>query len=141
MMLSPGKIDNSLWISVFAAGLTARLRGFPLKGSRMKVPEGYSGVVLKEAQAVEAGDGGRVVRGVARFDTFTFWNWDRQPSRSDKYQQALDWLEVASVVSGDQIGLWCVWVWVCVEGGGAIFPIDQRLLCPGVWKEIYMQLG
>lgn len=103
---------------MFAAGLTARLRGFPLKGSRMKVPEGYSGVVLKEAQAVEAGDGGRVVRGVARFDTFTFWNWDRQPSRSDKYQQALDWLEVASVVSGGQIGLWCVW-----RGREPYFPL------------------
>lgn len=85
---------------VFATGLDGRLRGYPLKGSEMKVPEGYTGVVLKDAQAVGEGEGRRMMRGVARFDTFTYWNWDRQPSRSDKYQQALDWLEVADVVSG-----------------------------------------
>ncbi|KAG0712120.1 Ribonuclease H2 subunit C [Chionoecetes opilio] len=81
-------------------GLDGRLRGRPLKGKQMKAPDGYTGLVLKEAQrSVGQGDQ-QVMKGVALFDSFTFWNYDRQPSRSDKFQQSLDWLEVASVVSG-----------------------------------------
>lgn len=66
----------------------------------MNVPEGYTGLVLREAQPSVEPEGGKVMKGLALFDQFTYWNWDRQPSRSDKYQQALDWLEVANVIQG-----------------------------------------
>ncbi|KAK8407802.1 hypothetical protein O3P69_002382 [Scylla paramamosain] len=82
------------------AGMDGRLRGHPLNGEKMSVPKGYTGVVLREAQMSVAAEGGQVMKGLALFDNFTYWNWDRQPSRSDKYQQALDWLEVASVIHG-----------------------------------------
>lgn len=81
------------------SGLDGRLRGRPLKGNKMKTPKGYTGLVLRETQLSVGEEGGQVMKGLALFDQFTYWNWDRQPSRSDKYQQALDWLEVSSVVS------------------------------------------
>ena len=85
---------------MFAAGMEAKLRGHPLNGEKMSVPKGYTGVVLREAQMSVAAEGSQVMKGLALFDNFTYWNWDRQPSCSDKYQQAMNWLEVANVVSG-----------------------------------------
>ncbi|KAA0201963.1 hypothetical protein HAZT_HAZT003921 [Hyalella azteca] len=93
--------------------LTSSFRGYPLCGKQMKVPDNFVGVVMKESKSVEPenanvsnGEASDVVeptiknlKGVCAFDQFTYWNWDRQPGHADKYQQALDWLELSLEVS------------------------------------------
>ncbi|XP_042226890.1 ribonuclease H2 subunit C-like [Homarus americanus] len=81
-------------------GLKGMFRGYPLRGCVAKVPEGYKGVVLKETRPTLSADEDRTMRGVCQFKSFTFWNWDREPSRGDRYQQAMDWIDVANAIHG-----------------------------------------
>ncbi|XP_071541168.1 ribonuclease H2 subunit C [Panulirus ornatus] len=83
-------------------GLTGTYRGYPFIGKEMKVPDGYTGVILKETRPNLNSDEDRTMRGVCQFQAFTFWNWDREPSRGDKYQQAMDWAEIATVIHGSE---------------------------------------
>lgn len=83
-------------------GMKGTFRGYPLEGSVMQLPEGYTGVVLKETRPNLNSDEDRTMRGVCQFKTFTFWNWDREPSRGDRYQQAMDWVDIASVIHGTE---------------------------------------
>lgn len=34
----------------------------------------------------------------SRFDSFSYWNWNKIPSRSDPLISALDWLDVTQAV-------------------------------------------
>ncbi|CAL1293607.1 unnamed protein product [Larinioides sclopetarius] len=77
--------------------LTCSLRGHPLKGQKVKVPDGYVGVVLKENKKF-ASDDKRDLKKVATFKDFTSWNWDIVPSSDDKLMKALQWIDVASVL-------------------------------------------
>lgn len=97
--------------------LSATFRGFPFTGEESKVPEGFTGFVLRETKSfsgeageMKAGDCDedsanqestkKTLKGVCKFDKFTYWNWDREPSQADKYKQALNWLEIADVIHG-----------------------------------------
>lgn len=82
--------------------LNGMFRGYPLTGSVMPVPEGYTGVVLKETRPGLNSDAARTVKGICQFKEFTFWNWDRKPSRGDKYQQAMDWAEISELIHDDK---------------------------------------
>lgn len=72
--------------------LTNALRGYPLLGKRETLPKGYKGVVLQETDP-HLED--RQLRLTGTFQEFTYWNYDKVPSKSDGYQQALLMLEVA----------------------------------------------
>lgn len=75
------------------------MRGYPLSGCVIDVPKGYTGIVLKETRPTLNSEESRTMRVISQFKQFTYWNWDREPSRGDKYQQAMDWAEIADVVS------------------------------------------
>lgn len=59
--------------------------------------QGYAGLILRESKHLESVQ--RTLKPTVKFDKFTYWNWDRQPSAADKYQQALNWIDISSVVS------------------------------------------
>ncbi|XP_068210290.1 ribonuclease H2 subunit C [Palaemon carinicauda] len=73
-------------------------RGYPLVGKVLPTPEGYTGVVLKETRPGLNSDESRTLKATCQFSKFIFWNWDRVPSRGDKYQQAVDWADIADLI-------------------------------------------
>ncbi|KAK7071302.1 Ribonuclease H2 subunit C [Halocaridina rubra] len=78
--------------------LHGMFRGYPLTGAVMAVPEGYTGVVLKETRPGLKSDEERTMKSICKFNEITFWNWDRKASRGDEYQQAMDWTSIADVI-------------------------------------------
>lgn len=34
-----------------------------------------------------------------KFNSLTYWNWDKVPSKNDAIYQALDWIDIANAVS------------------------------------------
>lgn len=88
-----------MYLFFFFPVLKGTLRGYPLSGCVMDVPKGYTGIVLKETRPTLNSEESRTMRVISQFKQFTYWNWDRDPSRGDKYQQAMDWAEIADVVS------------------------------------------
>ena len=81
--------------------LTNSLRGYPLEGRKLPLPEGYTGLVV-EGGKTSLTSQDRDVRATASFKEMTYWNYDRKPSENDAYQQAMQWLEVAKVLHEDQ---------------------------------------
>lgn len=75
--------------------LTNSLRGYPLIGRRESVPNGYKGIVLQETDPNLTD---RQLRLTGTFDEFTYWNYDKVPSKGDGYQQAVNMLQVAEAV-------------------------------------------
>ncbi|KAH8369528.1 hypothetical protein KR093_000031 [Drosophila rubida] len=76
--------------------LTNALRGYPLLGQQESVPKGYKGLVLQETDPNQAE---RQLRLTGTFQNFTYWNYDKVPSKSDGYQQALVMLDVAEALA------------------------------------------
>ncbi|EDW02113.1 uncharacterized protein LOC6559512 [Drosophila grimshawi] len=76
--------------------LTNALRGYPLLGKREAVPKGYKGVVLQETDPHQAQ---RQLRLTGTFEEFTYWNYDKVPSKGDGYQQAMTMLQVAEALA------------------------------------------
>ncbi|XP_016994606.2 ribonuclease H2 subunit C [Drosophila takahashii] len=86
--------------SEFGQGiLTNALRGYPLMGEQLKVPEGYRGVVLQETEKPISEASDRQLRLTGVFEEFTYWNYDKVPSNGDAYRQALLQAEVAQALS------------------------------------------
>ena len=80
--------------------LSNSLRGFPLDGKTMKLPEGFTGLV------VESGKTGltkqnKSARVSSSFKEMRVWNYDKVPRDSDSWQQALNWTKVAHVLHSD----------------------------------------
>ncbi|KAG8193090.1 hypothetical protein JTE90_017841 [Oedothorax gibbosus] len=78
--------------------LQCSLRGRPLCGQKVKVPNDYIGVILKDNKNVSLSEGEKDLKAVATFDEFTAWNWDLVPSANDKLVRALEWIEVANAL-------------------------------------------
>ncbi|EDW09928.1 uncharacterized protein LOC6580129 [Drosophila mojavensis] len=76
--------------------LTNSLRGYPLVGKRESVPKGLKGVVLQETDPHQEQ---RQLRLTGTFEEFTYWNYDKVPSKGDAYQQALILLDVADALA------------------------------------------
>uniref|UniRef100_A0A1E1WYR4 Putative ribonuclease h2 non-catalytic subunit n=1 Tax=Amblyomma aureolatum TaxID=187763 RepID=A0A1E1WYR4_9ACAR len=73
----------------------SRLRGRPLRGRQVALPEGYSGIVARSA-ATESGDTKELyVSG--RFEKMTAWNWS-SPMTEEKYRQMNEWIAVAQAL-------------------------------------------
>ncbi|XP_017148572.1 uncharacterized protein LOC108159626 [Drosophila miranda] len=79
--------------------LTNALRGYPLVGERMKVPEGYKGLVLQETEKPLSESADRQLRLTGVFDEFTYWNYDKVPSNGDPFRQAMLMADVAKALS------------------------------------------
>lgn len=79
--------------------LSNALRGYPLQGEVLKVPESYRGLVLQETRKPLDEEADRTLRIKGTFEELTYWNYDKIPSLSDGYKQALQLLNLAEVVS------------------------------------------
>ncbi|KAH8402222.1 hypothetical protein KR009_010493 [Drosophila setifemur] len=75
------------------------LRGYPLIGERLKVPEGFKGLVLQETDKPLSEFADRQLRLTGVFEEFTYWNYDKVPSNGDPYRQALLMADVAEALS------------------------------------------
>lgn len=75
------------------------LRGYPIKGIEMKLPENLQGVVLRESEKLQIDGAERELRFGGKFNQFTYWNYDKNPSENDAYKKALHWLKVSEAVS------------------------------------------
>ena len=73
-------------------------RGYPLQGQKIPVPEGYTGLVLTETKKPLTENEPKNLSITKKFDSFTYWNWDYNPSTNDPAQLALDWLDISKVV-------------------------------------------
>lgn len=88
--------DKTLW--------HASLRGKPLTGVQLDIPDGYVGMLchsVSQNGGCETDLGNPVVDLVADGDTteqFMYWNWDRVPTRNDPLLAALDWLLVSDAI-------------------------------------------
>lgn len=75
------------------------LRGYPIKGIETKLPENLQGVVLRESEKLQIDGAERELRFGGKFDQFTYWNYDKNPSENDAYKKALHWFKVSDAVS------------------------------------------
>lgn len=75
------------------------LRGYPLKGIEIELPENLQGVVLRESEKLQIDGAERNLTFGGKFDKFTYWNYDKNPSENDSYRKALHWMKVADAVS------------------------------------------
>ncbi|XP_076176414.1 ribonuclease H2 subunit C isoform X2 [Ptiloglossa arizonensis] len=62
------KIDDEHYNSSF--------RGYPLQGKKITIPSGYKGT----------------------FSYFTYWNYDKLPSKNDALVAAIDWIDIAEAL-------------------------------------------
>ena len=60
-------------------------------------------VVLKELAKPFNEDDERCFRATHKVEEYTHWNLDLEPSSNDKAHQARQWLEIATVVSGNTV--------------------------------------
>ncbi|XP_014671326.1 PREDICTED: ribonuclease H2 subunit C-like [Priapulus caudatus] len=106
--LMPCKIDHDGKCNV-AAYFThtinhneASFRGRPLRGQDVRLPNGYTGICLREATPVYAeGSEDKVHRRfhiTGEFSQFTYWNLDKETTDDDAVIKALNWVELASVI-------------------------------------------
>lgn len=78
---------------------TNALRGYPLKGVDVKLPEGLQGIVFHEQEKLQIEGADRELKFGGKFNEFTYWNYDKNPSENDTYKKALHWLAVSEAVS------------------------------------------
>jgi len=88
--------ETALWHS--------SLRGKPLTGVKLTMPDGYVGVlcvgdaddncrnVVDDSTSVAKSISGEVTQQVM------YWNWDRIPTREDPLLSALDWVRVSEAI-------------------------------------------
>ncbi len=89
------------------AGLEATLRGRPLDGEALRLPDGHEAVVM---QAVGGGgisedgheDSQRSYRAVKKTTEITYWNYDKAPSDDDQFKKALHWMKLAKVMHEEE---------------------------------------
>lgn len=78
--------------------LSNSLRGRPINGRKMSVPEGWQGVVYVERRRPLNDETDRVLQQKTTFNDFTYWNYDKTPSRNDSFAQAIQWLKISDVL-------------------------------------------
>lgn len=87
--------DTNLISLVF----TNALRGYPLRGVKFSVPEGYQGVIFNENKKPLNEEAERNLKATGTFKSFTYWNYDKIPSRNDALAKVVDWMDISDVVS------------------------------------------
>ncbi|XP_053622923.1 ribonuclease H2 subunit C [Plodia interpunctella] len=81
--------------------LTATFRGRLLNGTKMSLPQGYEAIVVTETKRPLAENADRRFQVAGGFKELTYWNWDKVPSRNDNLVKALDWMDIAEAIHGD----------------------------------------
>lgn len=97
-----GKAEVSLYFDNYTtedAGVgTNALRGFPLKGCALRLPEGKLGVIFKESRQPMTEKSDRVLKYGGQFKEMTYWNYDLNPSDNDGLRKTFNSLEVLKAV-------------------------------------------
>ncbi|XP_072746367.1 ribonuclease H2 subunit C [Anoplolepis gracilipes] len=73
-------------------------RGYPLQGKKVIVPAGYKGMTFMENKKTGAENKIRNLYCTGTFSQFTYWNYDRIPSKNDPLVAALDWIDIAEAL-------------------------------------------
>ncbi|XP_011304801.1 ribonuclease H2 subunit C [Fopius arisanus] len=76
----------------------ASFRGHPLQGRILTVPEGYKGLIFYEQKKPANPADDRKFVSTGGFSKFTYWNFDKLPSKNDAIVSALDWIDIAEAV-------------------------------------------
>ncbi|CRK89229.1 CLUMA_CG002988, isoform A [Clunio marinus] len=85
-------IENGLQINA--------LRGYPLKGIEIDLPDNMQGLVLRENEKLQM-NAERELKFGGKFDKFTYWNYDKNPSENDSYRKAMHWLKVSEALHSE----------------------------------------
>ncbi|XP_032681238.1 ribonuclease H2 subunit C [Odontomachus brunneus] len=73
-------------------------RGYPLQGKKVTVPAGYKGMTFVENKKTDTEGKNRNLYCTGTFSQFTYWNYDRIPSKNDALSAALDWIDIADAL-------------------------------------------
>lgn len=73
--------------------LQASFRGRPLRGHEVRVPGGFTGLVLRAKEGASQ----QTFEPTGSFKTLISWKWDQDPD-SDSLSEAFDWTEVSAAV-------------------------------------------
>ncbi|XP_076677109.1 ribonuclease H2 subunit C [Andrena cerasifolii] len=84
------KIDDENYNSSF--------RGYPLQGKKITIPSGYKGITFLERKKPEVENVERNLYSTGTFSSFTYWNYDKLPSKNDALAAALDWIDIAEAL-------------------------------------------
>ncbi|XP_014259638.1 uncharacterized protein LOC106672604 [Cimex lectularius] len=74
--------------------LTASFRGYPLSGTRLELSEGYKGFIFNDSKDPKPSS----YSCVGQFKNFTYWNWDKPPSKNDPVIATMDWLTLSGAI-------------------------------------------
>ncbi|KYN15333.1 Ribonuclease H2 subunit C [Trachymyrmex cornetzi] len=74
-------------------------RGYPLQGKKITVPAGFRGMMFMENKKTEIENKDRNLYCTGTFSQLMYWNYDKIPSKNDAFVAALDWVDIAKVVS------------------------------------------
>lgn len=83
---------------IYILVLKNSLRGYPLQGCKKSIPSGLKGIVLTESKKLTTENTDRDLQLSGHFDEFTYWNYDKIPSKNDPYEKAHQWMEISDTV-------------------------------------------
>ena len=69
-----------------------------MEGKKISVPKGYTGVTFFEYKKPDTEGAERNIYATGKFSEFTYWNYDKIPTKNDAFISALDWIEIAEAV-------------------------------------------
>uniref|UniRef100_A0A0K2TH36 Uncharacterized protein n=1 Tax=Lepeophtheirus salmonis TaxID=72036 RepID=A0A0K2TH36_LEPSM len=80
--------------------LTNTLRGYPLNGKIFQIPEGYSGLIVKDGcRKTLSVKEDKEVRTIGEIDSFYYWNYDKNVNaQDDGLRMAMEWLPIAKAL-------------------------------------------
>ncbi|XP_076376008.1 ribonuclease H2 subunit C [Megalopta genalis] len=84
------KVDDNHYNSSF--------RGYPLQGTKITIPSGYKGITFLEHKKPEVENVERNLYSTGTFTHFTYWNYDKLPSKNDALAAAIDWIDIAEAL-------------------------------------------
>ncbi|XP_028659051.2 ribonuclease H2 subunit C [Erpetoichthys calabaricus] len=80
--------------------MTVSFRGRALKGQEINLPQGYTGLVLKEDHRPISDEEDRTLRVKSTFNSLTYWNLETQPTTDDTIVMAMNWPDIAAAIHG-----------------------------------------
>lgn len=79
----------------------ASLRGKPLTGVQLGMPEGYVGLFCRKSDESDQEGNTDLIADQGNGSVshqFMYWNWDRVPTREDPLLAALDWVHISEAL-------------------------------------------
>ncbi|XP_011348158.1 ribonuclease H2 subunit C isoform X1 [Ooceraea biroi] len=78
-------------------------RGYLLQGKKVIIPAEYKGITFIENKKADTENKDRHLYNTGTFSQFTYWNYDRIPSKNDALAAALDWIDIAEALHSPEI--------------------------------------